>query len=212
MVSNRLKTVLPYVINEDQTGFISGRFIGENTVMVYDTIDYCESTQTKGLPIILDFSKAFDTIEWPFITDVLKLFNFGGNFSKMIQIFRKNSTSRGKQNGHLSEQISLGRGCRQGDPLSPYEFVLCAEILSHVLREFDDIKGIKVHDEEYKVSQYDTTLMVAEDLESVRNIIKVLRWFKTISGLNVNNEKTKVVKIGASRGSSISWQGKFGFY
>ena len=213
MVSNGLKTVLPSIINEDQTGFISGRFIGENTRMVYDTIEYCESTNSKGLLIILDFSKAFDTIEWDFIKDVLHLFSFGKEFTQMIHLFQKNTTSRVEQNGHLSEQITLARGCRQGDPLSPYVFVLCAEILSQVIREFGGIKGIKVHGEEFKLTQYadDTTLMVSEDLESVRNVINVLRWFKTVSGLEINNEKTKVVRIGASRGSSVSWQGKFGF-
>ena len=213
MVANRLKRVLPSIINEDQTGFISGRFIGENTRMVYDTIEYCDATDTKGLLIILDFSKAFDTIEWSFIQDVLKLFNFGINFSRMVHLFQHNTTSRVEQNGHLSDQIKLARGCRQGDPLSPYVFVLCAEILSQVIREFDGIKGIKVHGEEFKSTQYadDTTLMVSEDVESVKNIIKVLRWFKTLSGLEINNDKTKVVKIGASRDSSISWQGNFGF-
>ena len=77
MVANRLKLCLPKIINEDQTGFISGRFIGENTRMVYDTIDYCSSHNKKGLLLILDLSKAFDTIELQFISDVLKLFNFG---------------------------------------------------------------------------------------------------------------------------------------
>ena len=213
MVANRLKRVLPSIINEDQTGFISGRFIGENTRMVYDTIEYCDVTDTKGLLIILDFSKAFDTIKWSFIQDVLKLFNFGVNFSRMVHLFQHNTTSRVEQNGHLSDQIKLARGCRQGDPLSPYVFVLCAEILSQVIREFDGIKGIKVHGEEFKSTQYadDTTLMVSEDVESVKNIIKVLRWFKTLSGLEINNDKTKVVKIGASRDGSISWQGNFGF-
>ena len=73
MVSNRLKVVLPTIVNKDQTGFISERFIGVNTRMVYDTIDYCEAEQNKGLLIILDFSKAFDTIEWSFIKEVLKI-------------------------------------------------------------------------------------------------------------------------------------------
>ena len=97
--------------------------------------------------------------------------------------------------------------------MSPYVFVLCAEILSHVIRECGDIKGIRVHGIESKVSQYadDTTLMVEEDLESIIKIIQVLKWFKSISGLDINKEKTKVLKIGASRGSSISWQDKFGF-
>ena len=70
-----------------------------------------------------------------------------------------------------------------------------------------------MHGVESKSSQYadDTTLMVEEDLQSIIKIIQVLKWFKTISGLDINREKTKLVKIGASRDSSISWQGKFGF-
>ena len=79
--------------------------------MVYDTIDFCEAEQKKGLLIILDFSKAFDTIEWPFIKEVLKFFNFGECFKNMIQLFQSNSTSRVEQNGHLSESIVLARGC-----------------------------------------------------------------------------------------------------
>ena len=136
MVSNRLKTVLPSIINEDQTGFISGRFIGENTRMVYDTIEYCESTNSKGLLIILDFSKAFDTIEWDFIKDVLHLFSFGKEFTQMIHLFQKNTTSRVEQNGHLSEQITLARGCRQGDP-GPFRLMSS----SYARRYFPKLSG-----------------------------------------------------------------------
>ena len=211
MVANRLKTCLP--INEDQTGFISGRFIGENTRMVYDTIQYCASQNSPGLLIVLDFSKAFDTIEWEFISEALELFKFGKTFINMIKLCQLNSTSRVEQNGYLSDPITLERGCRQGDPLSPYVFVICAEILSHVIREKGDIRGIVVHGEESKVSQYadNTTLFIREDLESVTNVIRVLKWFKMVSGLDINKEKTKVVKLGATRDSNIPWQGKFGF-
>ena len=213
MIANRLKNCLPSIINENQTGFISGRFIGENTRMVYDTIEYCASHDEPGLLLILDFLKAFDTIEWPFIAEVLRLFQFGDNFINMISLCQVNSTSRVEQNGFLSNPIELERGCRQGDPLSPYVFVLCAEILSHVVREKSDIRGIVLHGRESKVSQYadDTTLLVREDIQTITNIVRVLKWFKSVSGLDINKEKTKVVKLGALRDSNIPWQGKFGF-
>ena len=74
MVANSFKTCLPSIINEDQNGFISGRFIGENTRRVYDTIEYCASQNIPGILMVLDFSKAFDTIEWEFISEALKPF------------------------------------------------------------------------------------------------------------------------------------------
>ena len=166
-----------------------------------------------GILIILDFSKAFDTIEWPFIDYTLKLFNFGENFINCIKLCQRNSKSRVKQNGHLSSYISLSRGCRQGDPVSPYVFLLCAEIHSHVLRESREVKGLIVYNKEFKVSQYayDTTLLLKPDYDTVVEVLRILKWFKNVSGLDINKDKTNVVKLGATRGRSIPWQGKFGF-
>ena len=69
-----------------------------------------------------------------------------------------------------------------------------------------------MHDKEFRVSQYadDTTLLVDEDLQSIISIIRILKLFKTVSALDINKEKPKVVKLGATRDSSIPWHGKFG--
>ena len=101
-------------------------------------------------------------------------------------------------------------------PLSPYVFVMCAESLSYVIRGSRDIRGIVVHEEEFRVSQYadDTTLLVDEDLQSTISTIpaiRIFKLFKTISGLDIKKEKPKFVKPEASRDSSIPWQGNFGF-
>ena len=129
MIANRLKPELPYLINEDQTGFIAGRFIGENTRTVYDIIEHCESFEVPGKILILDFAKAFDTIEWSFISRVFKFINFGENFCKSIELLQFKSFSRVEQNGFLSDKINLARGCRQGDPIS-YEAPLWTKVKS----------------------------------------------------------------------------------
>ena len=213
MIANRLKPELPFLINEDQTGFISGRFIGENTRTVYDLIEHCESFNKKGLILVLDFAKAFDTIEWHFINNIFKFLNFGETFCNYLKLLQTNSFSRIEQNGYLSDRVSLSRGCRQGDPISPYVFVICAEMLSHILRECEEVKGIVIHDVEMLVSQYadDTTVFLDEDLNSFNYTVRILKWFEGRSGLAINSDKTKVIKLGASRGKSIPWQGKHGF-
>ena len=208
----RLKKVLEILINNDQTGFISNRFIGENTRLLFYIINLAEVEQIPGLLIIVDYAKPFDTIEWNFITGCLKLFNFGPEIIKWISLLCEKSFSRVEQNGNFSDIIQLSRGYRQGYPISPYLFVLCAEILSHVICENPMIKGITTYGVENKLTQYsdDTTVFIRVEIESLRSVMHVLDWFKKISGLEVNRDKTKVIKIGAVRDRSIPFEGKFG--
>ena len=99
-IAERLKRILPYIINEDQTGFISGRFIGENIRLLYDVIDYAEKNAIPGMLLLIDFEKAFDSVSWDFLFDVL---NFGNDFKQLIRVFYKNIQSCVIVNGHLSE-------------------------------------------------------------------------------------------------------------
>ena len=70
-----------------------------------------------------------------------------------------------------------------------------------------------MYNKEFKVSQYayDTTLLLKPDYDTVVEVLRILKWFKNVSGLDINKDKTNVVKLGATRGRSIPWQGKFGF-
>jgi len=70
-IANRLKVFLPNLINNDQTGFIKGRFIGENIRLIDSVICYAKEKNIPGLLLFLDCEKAFDTIEWPFIRKTL---------------------------------------------------------------------------------------------------------------------------------------------
>ena len=68
---------MPTLINPDQTGYVKGRYIGENIRLIYDLIHYTDKTNQKGIAIFLDFKKAFDSIEWNYLLETLQLFNFG---------------------------------------------------------------------------------------------------------------------------------------
>lgn len=97
--------------------------------------------ELPGLILSVDFEKAFDTVSWEFIEKVLKYFNFGFSIISWIKLFQNGSESCIIQNGFMSDFVQLKRGCRQGDPLSPYIFILCAEILGKMIRKNESLKN-----------------------------------------------------------------------
>ena len=83
-VANRIKAMLSKLISHDQTGFIKDRFIGENLRLTDRVIKYTAAKDIPGLLLFLDFEKAFDTLEWPFIHKTLEHFGFGPTFIKLM--------------------------------------------------------------------------------------------------------------------------------
>ena len=198
ILAERIKTILPKSIHSDQKGFIKGRFIGENTRLTYDIIEACNRKKIEGIIILIDFEKAFDSISWEFIQKTLQMLNFGNKIISLVKSLQINSSSKILQNGDLSGKIKLGRGCRQGDPISPYILVIAAEILAEAIRSNKNIEGITIYKKEHKISLYadDTTLITKANELSIRNCMLALKEFEKISGLRINKEKTKVAKIG----------------
>ena len=78
----RIVKVIDKIISHDQTGYIQGRYIGENIRTVHDMISYLKNKHRSGLLLLIDFENAFDTVRWKFIDKALKTFNFGDNFHK----------------------------------------------------------------------------------------------------------------------------------
>ena len=87
----------------------------------------------------------------------------------------------------MSEFFNLKRGCRQGDPISPYIFILCAEILGKMVRENEIITGIKINGKEFRLSQYadDTQLFLDGPEQSLKETLNVLKIFYLMSGLKI---------------------------
>ena len=141
--------------------------------------------------VLIDFEKAFDSVSWDFLFKVLNLFQFGESFQKWVKMFYKNIQSCVIVNGHLSEWFNLERGCRQGDPLSPSIFTLCAEILAVLIRNNKNIKGIKMNNTMFVISQYadDTSILFDGTIRLLENCMKILKLYASASGLCINMEK-----------------------
>ena len=156
-----------------------------------------------GLILSVDFEKAFDTVSWEFVESVLKYFNFGPSIISWIKLFQYGSESCIIQNGFISDFFYLKRGCRQGDPVSPYIFILCAEILGKMLRTNENVKGININRKTFLLSQYadDTQIFLDGTEKSLQETLSVLDNFYIISGLKINIEKTKAIWIGSCSNS-----------
>ena len=129
-----MKTVLSKLIHTDQKGFMSGRYISDNTRIIYDILQTTKDKNIPGMLLLVDFEKAFDSISWNFMYKCLNFFGFGQTYTAWIKLLYNNVKLCVIQSGIFSDFFNNERGCRQGDPMSPYLFNLCVEILAIMIR------------------------------------------------------------------------------
>ena len=129
------KSMVPKLVSGDETGFIRDRFIWENIHLIDSVIKYTKAKIMPRLLLFLNFEKAFDTLEWPFIRKTFKHFGFGPSLLNWLRVFYCNSKSCILNNGWTSNYFELNWGVRQGCPLSPYLFILSVEVLANAIRQ-----------------------------------------------------------------------------
>ena len=108
-IAFRLKKVLSKLIHEDQTGFMEGRYIGENINRIINLMDFVDENNIPALLILVDFEKAFDHLEWSFIQNCLEFFNFGPSLQQWIKVLYTDIQSCVINNG-WTESFFLSRG------------------------------------------------------------------------------------------------------
>ena len=163
-------------------------------------MNFTKLKDKPGIMLFLDFEKAFDSLEWNFLYKTLYRMNFGVSFVNHVKSLYSNISSCIMNNGVTSTYFPVGRGVRQGDPLSPYLFILAIELCSCNIRSDTSIKGISIDNSEIKIIQYaDDTTCTLKDEHSVRNLFNLFDNFGQISGLKLNVSKSQALWLGSKR-------------
>nr|KAJ0224075.1 hypothetical protein LSAT_V11C200069590 [Lactuca sativa] len=154
----------------------------------------------------VEFNKAFDSVNWEYLDHIQMQLGFGEKWRRWIQSCLKTPTLSVLVNGSPTKEFGMGRGIRQGDPLSPFLFLIAMEGLHIVMEEAcakGIFKGMQVPNSEVRISHLlyaDDALFVGEwSDENIKNLARILRCFHVSSGLKVNFNKSRIFGIGVDR-------------
>lgn len=194
----RLQSVILALIPPDQSGFMPGRSTFDNIRRLYLHVHEAARGRRSGLVLSLDILKAFDTVSWSFLWEAMAWMGIGPTFIHWVCLLYADPKARVCTNMDISAPFSLGRGTRQGCPLSPLLFAIAIEPLALALRQTAEIGGIRSGPLEEKISLYaDDALVYLDGRESsFTKLMQVVEEFGAVSGLWVGWEKLQALAIG----------------
>ena len=211
LLASRLKEILPLLVSKAQSAFLPGRLLAENVLLATDLVNgyNSQAVSPRGM-LKVDLRKAFDCVRWDFIIATLRAIDIPESYLRLISECLSTASFSVSVNGVTGGFFQSTKGIRQGDPLSPYLFVLAMEALSRLLlsRYEAGIIGFHPRTEQLKISH----LMFADDVmvffdgtsNSLHGITECLDDFASWSGLHMNNTKTELFTAGLDQSESAA--------
>lgn len=133
--------------------------------------------QQEGFLLLLDIQKAFDSVSWPYLLDVLEQWGFGDKFLRVFHTLYSNPNTQIHLMGHYSDSFDIKIETRQGCPLSPLIFTIVIESLAIAIRSNPDIKGVRCGQEECALFADDMLLFLTSPLISTPKVFRLLQEF-----------------------------------
>ncbi|XP_042944540.1 uncharacterized protein LOC122278417 [Carya illinoinensis] len=202
VLSNRLKEILPRIIAPTQSAFVPGRMILDNVIVAFETL-HSMSIKGKGqqgyMAIKLDMSKAYDRVEWEFLRKVMVKMGFNSRWVNLVMQCISTVSYSILVNGNPQGSFNPSRGIRQGDPLSPYLFILVSEVLSSLLNHAEVSKvihGFQISRGKLSINHLffadDSLLFCRANAREWFSIHLLLNIYEEASGQKLNKTKTSI--------------------
>ncbi|CAN0857898.1 LINE-1 retrotransposable element ORF2 protein [Linum grandiflorum] len=202
VLANRMRKVMPILISEEQSAFVRGRSIIDNVMVAFETIHSMKKRwagKWGDVAVKIDISKVYDRVEWVYLEAVLRQMGFHERWVHWMMMCVRSVQYTVMINGEGVGPIVPSRGLRQGCPLSPFLFILCAKGLSALIRQakFDGrIQGARV----CRGAPWVTHLLFADDsfffmratFDEARELRKILDMYAEASGQLINYQKSGI--------------------
>ncbi|XP_021848080.2 uncharacterized protein [Spinacia oleracea] len=201
-ITHRMRTVLPSLISDNQNAFVPGRLMSDECLIAHELLSLVNRTRARKniyAVVKLDMNKAYDRVRWDFLFQALSKFGFPPSWVNIIRQCVSTVSYQVLVNGEPTRSFQPRCGLRQGDPLSPYLFVLCMEVFSALLRRAEQarlLQGISVCRGAPSVSHLffadDALLFFRVSPDACNQVVSVLSKFSAISGQIINHQKSFV--------------------
>nr|GEY27840.1 RNA-directed DNA polymerase, eukaryota [Tanacetum cinerariifolium] len=198
-------TLIPKVSNAN----MKERQILDDPFILNEVIQWCKKKKKQSMIFKVDFEKAYDSVRWDFIDTILKKFGFGDKWCKWIHSCLQSSRGSILINGSPMPEFQFFKGLKQGDPLSPFLFILVTESLHLSFQRVVDVglfSGIKL-DSSMSVSHLfyadDAIFMGKWNQSNIDTVVRVLKVFHSASGLRINMKKSKLMGIAVDAEQAI---------
>ncbi|GJW05389.1 RNA-directed DNA polymerase, eukaryota, reverse transcriptase zinc-binding domain protein [Tanacetum coccineum] len=200
IITNRITGCLDKLVSINQSAFVPGRLIQDNLLITQELLKgYNRKSGPARCALKIDIAKAYDTVDWNFLEQIMKNFGFHDKFIGWVMTCVSSAAFSICLNGERHGYFKSGRGLRQGDPMSPYLFTLVMEVLTlMVQRRIERDNQFKYHwgCKEIKLAQLcfanDLLMLCNGDYKSVEILKKGLMEFSKTSGLIPNMRKSTI--------------------
>ncbi|WVZ54083.1 LOW QUALITY PROTEIN: hypothetical protein U9M48_004947 [Paspalum notatum var. saurae] len=183
VLANRLREVIPNLVDQDQSGFVHGHTLAEKFVYAADLLSCCHKRRAHTVVLKLDFKKAFDSVD---LLVILSARGFDDRWCRRISSVLTSGKTAVLLTGVLGRWINCRRGLRKGDPISPFHFIIVADVLHRLIQLSCDAGDLYADD---------TLILLKRNVRNITTVKLVLDHFSVVTRLSIDFHKSTFVPL-----------------